>query len=131
MVLAFARDRRVVVAAGATAGRIAVIEIGGQPACGGMTTEAILGDRNVIRIHAGCRVAVMATGAGADHLNMIDPGGRTPAARAVTILAHIAGRHMVRTFTVGWGAAMTTDTGARNAAVIVTRRAPGAGGMAV
>ena len=59
---------RTIVAAGAVAGHIGVIEVRRYPAVGGMAVGADIAAGNVIRCLARCRCAVVAARTAAPHL---------------------------------------------------------------
>lgn len=95
-----------------------MIEIGGRPTAGGMAGETILGNRDVIRIHAGGGNAVVTTAADPLYIGVIDPGRRCPLTCAVTSLAVIAGLHMFRMLARQRTVIVTAVTVGCNAVVI-------------
>jgi hypothetical protein len=78
-----------VVATDAISGDADMVEIRGQPAGGRVAVVAIIAARDVVLIFAGCRHAIMAGAAGAQHLRMVNRVGRHKRIGIVTVFAHI------------------------------------------
>ena len=114
-----------VVTGGALAGhhRLRVVPRGGPPTREGLVAvvaRLIGAGRHVARGLAGRLAGAMAAGAGAGHhADVIELGGRDPAARAVAAVARRSGLDVVGRFAVGGGAVVAALAGAGRHALVV------------
>lgn len=128
----FAGCGRPVVTSGTGSGRdIGMVEARWQP-CGRRMTDIAFGRRlKMSDIFARRRGAVVAAGAGAYDMRVVDCRGRRESRDVVAILADIVGLYMIRGFADRVDAVVTTDTVAGNVVVIKIGRQPGDSRVAV
>jgi len=129
MLRMLAGRRGAIVAAGAIARHIGVIEVRRHPAIGSMAALAITSTLDMLWMLAHCCRAVVTAAASADDLRMINPNHRCPCRVAVAVFADIGAQHMLRVFTGRRGAIMAADAIACYIRVIEVRRHPAIGGM--
>ena len=110
---------------------IDVIKVRGQPRDGRVAIVAIVAARDMGRVLADRRGAVVARSTGADHLSMVDRECRYPGVRRVTVLAHDAGLDVVGGFAGCVRAVVTTRTVTRDVEVVEVRGQPAGCRMAV
>jgi len=90
-----------------------------------------IGAGDVVGRLAGCRAAVVAAEAGAQHVGMIDPDCRHEAGRAVAVLARAGGLDMRAVLAGCRSTVVARRTVAAHTAVVEHRRGEGAGVVAV
>lgn len=105
-----ARSVGAVVAAGAIARDIDVIEIRGQPGNRRVTVITIGAARNMLCILAGRSYAVMTGAAATQHLRMVDRVNGRPDIRVMAVFANIGCLNMRKALAGGFDTVMATDT---------------------
>ena len=98
-----------IMATDAVANDAIMAEGGGKPTVGRMAIAALSGGRQMIRRQPIGGSTVMATGAGADHLEMIDCEYWVPHVGGMAVLAHISRGDVVEALAILDGAIMATD----------------------
>ena len=96
-------------AAGAVIGDAGVVEGGRQPGVGGVAIVALGGGQQVIAVLV---AVVVATGAGAEHLEVVDGEDRLPFCSAVAAIAGSSSGDVVNIYPSGFDAVVTTCAGA-------------------
>ncbi len=104
-----ARRLGAVMAAGAVATNIDVIEVRWQPADGRMAVIAVIATGYVVYALAGCRNAIVTGSTGAEHLGVVNRRCRFEGRRAVAVLADAGRLHMRRALAGRRAAVMTAD----------------------
>ena len=120
-----------VVAADAVAADVDVIKIRGQPADGRVAVVAVVATRDMRRVLADRRYAVMAGSAGAHDLRVIDRCRRLESRSVMAIFADVARLNVCRTLAGCGRAVMAADAVTGDAAVIERSGQPGCRGVTV
>lgn len=120
-----------IVAAGAVAADIDVIEVRGQPCDGRVAVVAVASAGDVVCALAGCRDAVVAGAAGAENLRVIDCGYGHKCHGTVTVFANIACLYVRRALARRGCAVVTTHTVTDYTGMVEDGRQPGRHGVAV
>ena len=107
-----------VMAAGAIARDIYMIEIGWQPGNRRVAVIAIRAARNMLCILSGRSYAVMAGAAGTQHLRMVDCVNRHPDIRVMAVFTDIGRLNMREALAGGFDTVVTTGTVAGDSYVI-------------
>ena len=110
---------------------IDVIKVRGQPRDGRVAIVAIVTTRDVGRVFADRRGAIVARATGANYLSMVDGECRYPGVRRVTVLAHDAGLDVVKVFAGCVCTVVTTRTVTRDVDVVKVCGQPAGRCMAV
>ena len=120
-----------VVAAGAVAGHVAVIERRTRPAVGGVTVVAGVAAGDMVGGLAGGHRAVVTREAGPDDIGVVDPQHGNPGGGAVAVLAQVVGLDVLGVLSGGGGAVVAADTIGTQATMVEPGITPVIGSMAV
>jgi hypothetical protein len=110
---------------------IDVVKVRGQPCDGRVAIIAVITTRDMGRVLADCRGAIVARATCADHLSMVDGECRYPCIRRVTVFANDAGLDVIESFAGCVSAVVTTRTVTRDVQVVEVRWQPAGCRMAV
>jgi len=131
MCWAFAYGLDTIVAAKTVTHDVVVAEIGGNPAVGSMAIITGIATGNVIDILALGNGAVVASYAGAEHLQVINPGSGCEQHHIVAILTDIGGLHVGWIFADSLNTVMAAKAITHDVVMIEVGGNPAVGGMAV
>lgn len=114
-----------IMAAGAIAGDVHMVEIGRQPGDRRVTVVAVVAARNVRRVFAGCGNAIMTGPAGSEYLSVVNCESGFECRRTMAVLAYVARLYVRRALTDGTRTVVTADAVSDDARMVKNRRKPG------
>ena len=115
----------------AVSGDVCVVEIGGRPCKRRVAVAAVVAARNVGRMFAGRRIAVVTAIAGSQNLRVIDSKYRRPGCAPVAILAGIRSAYVCGVLPGCVSAVVTTEAISGDVCVIEDGRKPQCAGVAI
>lgn len=114
-----------VVTAHAVARDIDMVEVGRRPAGRRVAIVAVVAARNVCRVFANCRNAIMTGTAGAEYLGVVHRESRLEADGIVTVFTHIGGLYVHRALARSRYAVVAADAVVNDPVVVEYGRNPG------